>query len=230
MPNENDTGDTGETASEEVVVCEMKLDGFYVLETEFLNALEAWRIAQSAFTEAERALDEAWTAVSAGQTSLGQAEQQRNAGNPNQASIDNARTRIAEIDAIDPEAELDRLRPRLTGDELVGVDDAWMQARYYLGLIQERAELEAQIEQWEQFDPSALDAAVAAAETALQAAKDDRKIKHAEFVRREAEAQRLHDLAWNARNLAINSRNRYIDFECPRILQEEIDEPEDITP
>lgn len=228
--NGNDTGDTGEQSSNEVTICEMKLEEFNELETQFLSALQAWRIAHAAFEEAERALDDAWNAVSQAQTDLTQAEQQRDAGNPNQSNIDSARARIAEIDAIDPEAELDRLMPRLTGDESGGEDDAWSQSRYYLGLIQERAQLEAQIEQWEQFDPSALDAAVAAAETALQAAKDDRKIKHAEFVRREAEAQRLHDLAWNARNLAINSRNRYIDFECPRILQEEIDEPEDITP
>lgn len=227
MPNENDTGDT---ASEEVVVCEVKLDEFYVLETEFLNALEAWRIAQSAFVEAERALDEAWSTVTAAQTSLDQAEQQRDAGNPNQASIDSARARIVEIDAIDPEAQLDRLMPLLTGDQAGDADDAWMQSRYYLGLIQERAQLEAQIEQWDQFDPSKLDTAVAAAEAALQAAKDDRKAKHATFVQREAGAQRLHDVAWNARNLAVNSRNRYIDFKCPEILDEEIDEPEAITP
>ena len=237
MPNENDTGlsgndtgDTGEQSSNEVTICEMKLEEFNERETEYLNALQEWRIAYAASEEAERALDDAWNAVAKAQADLSQAEQQRDAGNPNQSNIDSARARIAEIDAIDPKAELDRLMPRLTGEESGGEDDAWTQARYYLGLIQERAELQAQIEQWEQFDPSALDAAVAAAETALQAAKDDRKIKHAEFVRREVEAQRLRDLASNARNFAINARNRYIDFDCPSILEEEIDEPEYITP
>jgi hypothetical protein len=90
--------------------------------------------------------------------------------------------------------------------------------------------LEAQIEQWEQFDPAELDAAVAAAESALQTAKDDRTAKHATFVRREAEAQALLDVATNARNLAVNARNRYNDFGCRDILKEDIEEPEEITP
>ena len=227
--NTGDTGDTGDTGSDDVLICEMKLEEFDRLDAEFMKALAAWRLAYAAFKQAEKDLDEAWSEVSAAQTMLDQAVQKRGAGNPNQADIDNAKARIAEIDAIDPESELDRLMPRLTGDEPGGDDDAWMQARYYLGLIQERAKLEAQIEQWEQFDPVALDAAVATAGTALQDAKDVRKTMHAEFVRREAEAQNPGDVAQNARNLAVNSRNRYIDFGCPRILDEEIEEPEAIT-
>lgn len=239
MQNEDDsggtgdtgsTGDTGDQSTDDVTICEGKREEFDDLNAKFQIALEAWQNAHNACEDAKQVLDEAWRTVKSAEGRLKAAEQQRSAGNPNQANIDEARARIAQIDAIDPESALDRLIPRLMADEPGGDDDAWMQANYYLGLIQERAELEAQIEQWEQFDPAELDAAVAAAESALQTAKENRTAKHAIFVQREVEAQDLHDKATNARNLAVNARNRYIDFGCPAILKKVIEEPEEIRP